>query len=325
MAISGNEKSKAQRIIEKIESGNFDDNDVDNLFMRLRAHCADNEYFREIADFVAHNDERSKGVAVKSLEALYLSFKYFTEYISTKKTLDISQPFPLYVKKLMKYQVEKCNENDLRAKFKVTRQRLCSRIDNLFKEDKATKTVSLNSKIGSETLAALQYITGFIGVQSAFTQDDLLMQTLLVLSQNGLTFDEKNIVDNFDKITLCILVLLHNTAFNINSHRPARCEVSCDKVAVIRNMNAVNESGEVVVINEEFGCLNINGLIPILNNGNEINICYSLFSTNLRVDYWCDSTLFSDVFENGIAHAKVDFSGVLGINKDFRIYKNNNS
>lgn len=322
MAINGNEKAKAQRIVEKIESGDFDDNDVDNLFMRLRAHCSDNEYFREVADFVAHNDERDKGVAVKSLEALYLSFKYFTEYVSPKKSLDISQPFPLYVKRLMKFQVGKCKEEDLRSKFNVTKQRLCSRIDSLFKDDKATKTTVVRDKIGAETLAALQHITGFIGVQSAFTQEELLAQTLSVLSKNKLTFHEGKVKDSFNKISLCILVLLHKTTFNINAHRLARCEVSCEKTAVIRGMNAVNANEGVVVVNEDFGCLDVKGFIPVLNDKGNVDVCYSLFKTDLRVDDWCDPSLFSESVENGFPYLKVDLTGDLGINQNFRIFKN---
>ncbi|MDH5356168.1 MAG: hypothetical protein OEY09_17130 [Gammaproteobacteria bacterium] len=96
------EKAKAQKLLVKLESGNFDENDIDNLFMRLRAYSHGNRIFREVADFVAHNDERNKGVATESLEAFYLSFKYFLEYISPKKSLDIGSSFPLYVKKLMR-------------------------------------------------------------------------------------------------------------------------------------------------------------------------------------------------------------------------------
>ena len=32
------EKIKAQKIIDKIETGNFDENDIDSLFMKLRPY-----------------------------------------------------------------------------------------------------------------------------------------------------------------------------------------------------------------------------------------------------------------------------------------------
>ena len=85
------EKAKAQKLVLKLESGDFDENDIDNIFMRLRAYSHGNRIFHEIADFVAHNDKRDKGVSAESLEAFYLSIKYFLEYVSPKKTLDIGR------------------------------------------------------------------------------------------------------------------------------------------------------------------------------------------------------------------------------------------
>ncbi|HDU8584939.1 TPA: hypothetical protein RG682_000381 [Vibrio alginolyticus] len=92
------DKTKAQKLVTKLEAGDFDENDVDNLFMRLRAYSHGNKVFREVADFVAHNDERNRGITNESLEAFYLSFKFFEEYTSSKKPLDITSPFPLYIK-----------------------------------------------------------------------------------------------------------------------------------------------------------------------------------------------------------------------------------
>ena len=61
------EKTKVQKIVEKIESGHFDENDIDNIFMKLRAYSKNFWVFREIADFVAHNDERDRGLVNQAL------------------------------------------------------------------------------------------------------------------------------------------------------------------------------------------------------------------------------------------------------------------
>ncbi|MEI8654298.1 hypothetical protein P4S57_17195 [Pseudoalteromonas sp. Hal273] len=137
--MKGIEKSKAQKLILKIEKGQFDENDIDSLFMRMRAYSNKMPVFREIADFVAHNDQRDRGLANQSLETMYLRMKYFLEYNSPKKSLDISSPFPLWIKKLMVLQVNKFKESVLKEKFNVTQQRLKSRIENAFKDDKKIK------------------------------------------------------------------------------------------------------------------------------------------------------------------------------------------
>lgn len=143
------EKAKAQKVIDKIQDGRFDENDIDNLFMRLRAYSGEHRVFREIADFVAHNDSRYKGMTNASLEAFYLSLQYFVDYPYQDKALDVSHPIPLYIKKLMKYQVDKCDPEQLRSEFKVTPERLKSRIDNYFRDDKKAKTTELQPhKVG---------------------------------------------------------------------------------------------------------------------------------------------------------------------------------
>lgn len=74
------EKIKAQKIVDKIQSNQFDENDIDGLFMRLRLYSKEQYIFKEIADFVAHNDARDRGLANKSLETMYPRMKYFIEY-----------------------------------------------------------------------------------------------------------------------------------------------------------------------------------------------------------------------------------------------------
>ena len=83
-----NEKVKAQRVVEKIERGAFDDNDIDNLFMKLRAYSRGYHVFREVADFVAHPDARDQGLTNESLEAFSLIMRYFTEYLSPNVPLE---------------------------------------------------------------------------------------------------------------------------------------------------------------------------------------------------------------------------------------------
>jgi len=320
MAIQGNEKRKAQDLVERIESGQFDENDVDAIFMKLRAHCGSNQYFREIGDFIAHNDERHKGITVESLEALHLSLRFFYDYVTSRKQFDLFSPFPVYVKKHMKYQVEKCDEERLRKEFHTTRQRLKSNIDSLFKDDKITKTTIARGRIGQETHDALLYAVQFLHIRHAFTQRDLLDQTISVLSENRLKCDPDRFAKSFDKVSLCILVLLHNTSFNIKASQPARCEVSCKLPTIWGPVQAVNDRGETETITQDFGHLHVSGEVPgIASGGGNFTMKYELFSTSLHVTDWCDESLFSRGVQNGIPYSTVDLSGQLGVGENSKL------
>jgi hypothetical protein len=291
--------------------------------MRLRAFSTGYNVFREIADFVAHNDARDRGVTNKSLEAFYLNMRYFCEYVSQDVSLDISKPFPSYVKQLMKFQVDRSNEQELRAEFRVTRERLKSRIDFLFKEDKKSKTAYLKGRIGKETFDAIRYVLGFINSRPAFTQDMLLNEIVLVLKKNELTFDEHILRKQGNRITLCILTLLHRTTFNFKGYQPGHCYISSEKTAILHDLWYIDENGKEGLIEEDFGTLQVNGDVVVQYNGKDLTVSHPVFTTELNVEEWCDQSLFSieatQAGETQVLYRKVNFEAELGISENFKL------
>lgn len=288
------ERIKAEKIIDRIQTGNFDENDVDNLFMRFRASSNENIIFREIADFVAHNDTRDRGLTNQSLEAMYYSMKYFLEYTSPKISLDISKPFPTWIKILIKYQIDKIDEEKLREKFSVGKGRLKTRIDKGFKDDKKTKkTLLKKDKLSTETLHAIQYVMSFIISKEAFSQMDLINQIINVLNQNNISFDKDKILAQADKITLCVLLLLHNSKFDYKGHKLAYCTISPEKESVPHNTNFVDQDGNRIDMDESFGNLQAQGNVVLNKDCQDLTIAYPIMSTELDVEKWCSETLFN--------------------------------
>jgi hypothetical protein len=305
--INGNERAKAQRTVNDISAGRFDERDIDHLFMSLRAHCGQHKIFREVADFVAHNEIREKGITKQSLEAFYLSFKYFSEYVSPKKALDIAIPFPAYIIKLMKYQVDKCDEARLRQEFNVTKSRLKSRIDNLFKIDNKARTACLSKQLSDSNLRALQYILGFIGSYPAYTQDEIISELIEVLNVNKLAFDRGSVLSQGDRIMLCILSLIHESKYDFKGHKTGYCNISCETTTLPH-------------IEQSYGNLQINGHVAVVNGGKEVTVAYPIITTNLDVEEWCSESLFSfEKSEGGMQFRKVSFNGPIGVSENFRL------
>lgn len=288
------EKIKAQKIVNRIQNGMFDENDVDNLFMRLRASSQKNIIFREIADFVAHNDKRDRGLTNQSLEAMYYSMKYFLEFTSPNISLDISKPFPIWIKKLIKYQIDKIDEEKLKEKFFVRKERLKIRIEKGFKDDKKTnKTLLIKDKLSTETLQAIQFVMGFIITKEAFSQKDLINQIINVIGQNQISFDKDKILVQADKIILCVLLLLHNSEFDYKGHKLAYCTINTEKESVSWNTNFVDKDGNKIEIDENFGKLQVLGNVILNKEGKDLTISYPIMSTELDAEEWCDESLFN--------------------------------
>lgn len=317
------ERAKAQKIVDKIQNGSFDENDVDNLFIRLRAYSCGQSAFREIANFIAHSDERDRGITNRALEAFYLSLRYFLEYVSPKIGLDISKPFPLYVKRLMKYQVDKSDERTLRESFNVTKQELKTRIDKLFKEDKRNSTACLNKpRISLQTLEAIRHILGFIGSHPAFTQTELLEQLIVVLTRNNITFSENLFMEQAPKVILCTLLLFHDAIFNFGGYKSGYCKISCENTTSYR-ISVVDSTGSRTEHVQEFGFLQILGHVVLKQDNGDLTVCYPVMSTSLRADDWCDETLFivesTEEQSPGYACKQLRFDSPLSLSKDFKL------
>lgn len=287
------EKNKAQKIVDKIQSGMFDENDVDLLFLKLRAYSSGYPIFREVSDFVAHNDNRDRGIANKSLETMYLSVMFFLEYTSPKKNLDIGSPFPLWIKKLIKLQVDKSDPNTLKEKFNVTKDRLKSRIDNGFKDNKKNKTTLLkNGKLSQETLLAIQHVLSFISGNHSFTQKDLIGEVISVIKSNDIKIDDEKFHVQSDKVTLCTLLLFHRATFDFKGHKAGMCQISSEKSSISYNTRFVDADGNEVENNETYGNLQIGGTVILDKDGKDLSIGHTVMSTDLKVDDWCEDSLF---------------------------------
>ena len=120
--------AKLNQIIERIQAGRFDANDVDNLLMKLRAYAGEKTIFREVAHFVAHSDARDRGLAQQSITAFVDSIQYFQEYVPGKRPLDLGVPFPEYIYRLFLSQALLSDERRLKADHKMSHSTLIKKI-----------------------------------------------------------------------------------------------------------------------------------------------------------------------------------------------------
>jgi len=322
--VSGTSKIKTQKIIARIESGMFDEIDVDSLVMLLRAFSNNHTVFREISDFVAHNDERKKGITTNSLEAFYLNLKYFIEYISEKKQLDISNPFPLYIKKLMEFQIDKCKNIDLKSKFDTNKLKLKSNINALFIENKKNSTAVLrNTKISKKNFKSIEFLLSFISSIPAFTQKDLLNEIVQVIKDNDLIFDERKFLLQGERLTLCILMLLHDSKFDFKGHKLGSCKISCENTYIPHNMQLSNPDGSISQHIGTFGNLQITGSIILDKKGKDLTVSYPLITTNLKVEEWCHENLFMikpiNEMHPNLLYKFVDFDCELNLEDDGKL------
>lgn len=282
-------KMRAQKILTRIESGNFDENDIYNIFMTLREYSSDidNPIFREVGDFVAHNDERNKGMITESLEILYLKYKFFFDYLSQSKAVNISKPFPLYVKRLILDQIDKYDATDFNKKFSMNKNLLKSQINTIFSEDKKNEQAYMKKhKINDNTLDAINDLLKFKVNEPIFNQDQLISDFLKVIKTNNLKVDTTKILEHSDKMTVCIMLLLHQTKFNFKFQEfaPAYCMIARDNLSISHNRKLTDK--------ESLGNLNITVMVQVEDQGKHIPVAFPIITTHVSVSNWCETDVF---------------------------------
>jgi hypothetical protein len=273
----GLERKKIQSIVDTLQSGVFDENDVDNLFIKLRDNSYGNILFREIGNFIAHPTIRDTGPIHELIESLQLSFRFNSDYDYGNIPLDISIPFPSYIKEHMKYQVKKYNEKDLISKFKIGKIKLLKEIDRIFPVNGQMDQTNPQQLKPTEKLLfdAFRYLFTLLIVKPFCTQLELLDAIMIVLTGNKINFDRKKLSEQCDKIIICVLLLLHGIEFKLKNSPNGECRIYYDNDQISTQ-----------------NILGLSGVVPYAQS--TIKIIFQLISTNLSAIDWCSETILKD-------------------------------
>jgi hypothetical protein len=76
--------------VERLLRGDFRVEDVTTLFLALRDRCDGREAIGEIGDFVAHRDERTKGITTKGVRDFFTNVKFIARFRFAKERLDLT-------------------------------------------------------------------------------------------------------------------------------------------------------------------------------------------------------------------------------------------
>lgn len=287
--------AKLNQIIERIQTGRFDANDVDNLLMKLRAYAGEKTIFLEVAHFVAHSDARDRGLAQQSITAFVDSVQYFQEYLSAKRPLDLGAPFPAYIYRLFLSQARLSDERRLKADHKMSHATLIKKIEANFSIDKKLGTCNLrNNKGGIELLAALQFITGFIHSRAAFHVRDFHKELKDVMRSQKVTFNEAAWDAQADRLSLAILCLVSNTEFLLTNGGQASCKLETENHFRLLNGQRRLPTGIMSSEPTSFGRLMIWGEATVNSvNKAPLRVGFPLIDTDLDPHEHCDPKLFA--------------------------------
>lgn len=280
------ELNKLNDLIEKIESGIFDCNNVDSLFIKLREFSGKNNLFKEIANFIAHNKERNEGVISDHTTANFLKYKYALSEEMKGRQFDLVKGFPSWIYSLVMIQISELDERECKSKYNKTKSGLRERMRQTFVfKDDVCKLKGKMKKDDFNTFTSL--LSSFtLNGGGIFSTEDLFGEIVLCLKQNNILFSDEKLRAQKDKVILSIFLLMHNTEFKFKQTLSAR-----------------------IVIAEDNNNISILAKSPL----DGIYICNIIVKTELNVSEWCDEQAIGCITK----HKELPES--IKINSDFKL------
>ncbi|MDM0110574.1 hypothetical protein QTI66_00340 [Variovorax sp. J22R133] len=318
---------KLNQIIQRIQAGNFDANDVDGLLIKLRGYGRGRDVFLEVAHFVAHADARNQGLAQQSITGFVDSMQYFQEYVSVQRPLNLDEPFPAYIYRLFLSQANLADESRLKADHKMSRGSLIKKIEAAFAVDKRAGTCSLrNRKGGVELRAALHFVTSFIHSRAAFHLRDFHQELKDVMRTQAVLFDEEVWDAQADRMSLAILCLVSNTPFVLANGSRASCAVETENHFRLLSGQRRLPAGDMTSEPTSFGRLMVKGEATVISeNKTPLRIAFPLIATDLDPHEHCDPNLFirdhgTEEFAGCVVEI-INFAPDMSLSDDFKLLR----
>ncbi|WP_143709138.1 hypothetical protein [[Flexibacter] sp. ATCC 35208] len=248
--------SKDKRLIEGlillIEDGQFDFHHVTSILMHLRDVSGKLGYkrFNEVANFIAH-PQRDKGIIANTIEYSALILRFNLGGPATRnKQIDVNG-FPIYIKRLLYLGLEKMSKIELR-KINCKRDVVKATLDKI-EIDEIRKVayfpISQHSFLTKEFKEFMNESLSIMKFDYIYNQISFIKDFKEILKQCGLKYSDHKFTLQGDKITVCILYLLHDSVFKSNFSENGKITISTgsDKLEIHGNIEFVQDETKIPV------------------------------------------------------------------------------
>ncbi|WP_199544147.1 hypothetical protein [Paraburkholderia kururiensis] len=199
------QQARARRWIEG--RGSFED--LDRLYLDLRQASQGHDSFRELGDFLAHRDDRTKGPVTQRVRDVFTSFRVWSSGLRGETpNLDDFRACGLANLRLL-------NEDDIKARCGTHREAASRKLDKLFRKLE-------NGHPGSDSDRRLwsALVNRFVW-KPAFTDEEVHRDFLAVLRKNDVLTLEAELlpVQAANLLSLHALVRLHGARVRLEDGR----------------------------------------------------------------------------------------------------------
>jgi hypothetical protein len=172
--------------VERLLRDDFRVEDLTTLFLALRDRCEGREAIREIGDFVAHRDERTKGITTTAVRDFFTSSRFVVEYNLAKKSVSMAD-LPANFMDILYATFRRLDNKILKSQTHLKR----SAAERLLENISTRVTKSSDGKLflawpTSDDVRLIKCLTSYLVSRAAFDEESLFQEFSDTLIANGL-------------------------------------------------------------------------------------------------------------------------------------------
>jgi hypothetical protein len=271
--------------VERLLRGDFRAEDLTRLFLYARDRCDGRETVQEVGDFVAHHDERTKGLITRTTRDWYVTAEYAALAMNNQR---LNKPFdlnklpadlPSFLRASFRRGFGPDHNRSLREKTGLNRaaaERLLSTIIKNFASN-ADGTLTITASHTKTEIELIKYLWSYLAVSPAFNGERLFDDFSATLKSHGLI--QKSELRAFETlkaaIALYAITVMHNCTIQI------RAGVSSQLTAGANQLIEVSAAVPVPMA----------GISP--QGGGQINLASSIYETAFDCENYCEAALLA--------------------------------
>jgi len=272
-------KSRAR--VERLLGGNFRPDDLTGLFLFARDHCDGREAVAEIGHFVAHHNERDKGIVTRATRDWFTVVRfYMSRFGQSAEALPVyGDKMPSSTRDYFRIAVNRIDAKYIREKTGMRRadaHRLLNDVTERLVQN-ADGTWALPDNLMPQEVSLVECVIGVLVTKPAFDAERLCDDFLATLKSNGLITKEEL---SEHKSSLQTLVQL----FAVATMHNCIVQIGDGTVAQLRGRTAPT-IGRIMIY------ANVPGAVPYAP---QVAFGASMFTANLDPNIHCHPDLLTD-------------------------------
>ena len=194
-----------QKAISKLETEDFNTNDIRLILIMLREYVNSQSIFKELSHFVAHKKGRDQGEFQSRVEGLYCRL-YVSLIMHYGFIHDYAKPPLAEVSKAIHFNAQLV-PNDFLEKYKISKTNLIKLVKEYFPDKNIEKKFKMHDS--DEFYSMITELMSVISIHHLFSGEEILKDFCEEILTNGFSLDIKKI--NTNKLLFTILLTLHDT------------------------------------------------------------------------------------------------------------------